>query len=344
MARTMNCPAWMGRASAVELQELPQKAWTTDGQRAHAVLSGDEDEESIEDSDDLALAVEICRNREQMALISAGFEEPHCHIEQRIFLYDDAGNKVASGQPDRVWIEGDRFFISDYKTGRKDAPAPALNPQLIMYAVLVAQEHGVTQGVLAIIPSWRPMPVVAEIGAEQIAQWRKAILVAIVEAGSPSPHATAGPWCDYCPFRPACPEAWAIVDQASKLNPKDPDMFENPSLLIERFRLAQHAKGTIKAYEEQIKARLAALPESIPGMHIGKGAELKTIPGSTPVYARLTSLYAPSVVLAAVKWTPAALAKSICPGKGQKAVQKTLEEELSDIIIKSNKSGSIEVD
>lgn len=343
MQRTLSCPAWLSRSASAQLEAISEKSWTASGTRAHAVLSGDDDEESIEDDDEIALAVGICKMREEMALVAAGFEDPVAYIEQRIFLEDDHGTHVASGQPDRVYIENGRFFISDYKTGRKDAPAPALNAQLIAYAVLVAQEHGITHGTLAIIPAWRPVPVVAEINEEQIRIWRAAILEAISEARGPSPRAEAGQWCDYCPFRPCCPEAWEIVSQASQFNPKDPSMFEDPQSIIANFRTAKHAEGTIKVFMEQIKARLALLPDSIPGLRIGEGSTMKTIPGSLSVFERLTGLYSPASVLSAVKWTPASLAKVLAPGKGQKLAQKGIEEELADIIVQKEKAGSLEL-
>jgi hypothetical protein len=216
-----------------------------------------------------------------------------------------------------------------------------MNPQLIGYAVLVAQEHGLTDGVLAIVPAWRQTPPVAEISAQQITQWRAAILEAIAEAKGTSPRAKAGTHCDYCPVRPFCPEAWEIVQEAAQLNPNEV-MFDSPETVLSNFDKAKHAEGTIKVYLEQVKARLASQPDSIPGLTIGKGAETKNIPGCLENYNRLTALYAPEVVLAAVKWTPAALAKVISPGKGQKVAQKALEEELSEIIDVKVKAGAIE--
>jgi len=341
MARTLECPAWIGRAATAQLEALPEKQWTADGARAHDVLSGDLDEEDVEDSDEVSMAVGICQHKVEMLLVGAGFEDPVVHIEQRIFLRDDRGNAVASGKPDRVYIEGTRFFLPDFKTGRKDAPAPAMNPQLIGYAVLVAQEHGLADGVLAIIPAWRQTPPVAEINAEQIAQWRAAILDAIAESNGPSPRAKAGPHCDYCPARPFCAEAWEIVKQATQLS-CDTTMFDSPETVLSYFETAKHAEGTIKSFLEQVKARLNSQPDSIPGLVIGKGAQTKTIPGGCENFDRLTALYSPEVVLAAIKWTPAALAKVISPGKGQKAAQKALEEELASIIEIKPKAGAIE--
>lgn len=341
MARTMACPAWIGRAAIADLTPLPEKSWTRDGTAAHDALAEDEDIEEI-DSDDVALAVGICREKEGMLLAQSGFEEYTTHIEERMFLKDDEGNPVASGQPDRVHIEGKRFAIVDFKTGRKDAPSPARNPQLIGYAALVAQRFGLTDGVLFIVPAWRQTPPPAEISAEDIATWRTAMLSAIAESNAPHARAAAGEWCDYCPVRAVCTEAWALVKKASQLPPIS--MQDSSADILDNYTLAKHAQKTIEVFLETVKARLGADPSSIPGLRIGKGSEMSIIPGSQEAWRVLTSLYAPSIILAATKWTPAALAKALTGGKGAKAAQKVLEDELAGIITKKAKSGALELE
>lgn len=340
LARTMACPAWLGRSAALKLAPVEEKTWTTGGTLAHSVLAGEIDDDEIDD-DEIDMAVGICRHKEEMLLVQSGFEDYETIIEKRMWLLDDAGNRVASAKPDRVHIEKGRFFTSDFKTGRKDALEPALNPQLIIAAVLIAQDYGITDGVLAIVPAWRKTPPVAEIGSEEIAQWRAAILSAVSESQRPGAGAKTGPHCQYCPVRPFCDEAWDIVRQASKLDPSS-IMQDQPEQITENFDIAKHAEGTIKAFLEQIKARLGSEPDAIPGLTIGKGGETKTIPGSLDVFNTLTEKYSTEIVLRAVKWTPTALAKAITPGKGQKATQKNLEEEFSDIIVRGTKAGSLE--
>lgn len=339
MARTMACPAWIGRSAIMEKVELLEKKWTADGTLAHSVLSGDVEDEEVEDDDDMTTAIRICREKEAMALVSIGFEEPEIHIEERIFLHDDNGNPVASGKPDRLYVNGRQGCITDFKTGRKDALPSARNPAMIMYAILGQEQFGVDEWYLGIIPAWRQTPPMALIGKEQLAEWRRSILDAITESGGPSPRACAGPWCDYCSVRHACPEAWEIVRQVSEFNPEI--MTAEPEIVIERYDLAKHAEATIKTLLENVKARLAIDPACLPGLTIGKAGEIKTIPGSEQNYLLLIDRYPVDAVLAAAKWTPAALAKSITGGKGAKAVQKTIEEQCADIIRLTPKSGAL---
>lgn len=341
MARTLNCPAWIGRAATSAAIELPEKKWTSAGTLAHAVLSGDVEDEEVEDDDDLTTAIRICREKEAMALVSIGFEEPEIHIEERIFLHDDAGEPVASGKPDRLYINGRQGCITDFKTGRKDALPSARNPAMIMYAILGQEQFGVDEWYLGIIPAWRQTPPMALIGKDQLSEWRRSILDAIKESEGLSPRACAGPWCEYCPVRHECPEAWAEVEQVSKFNPEE-IMHCEPELVIERYDLAKRAEATIKTLLENVKARLALDPACLPGLAIGKASEIKTIPGSEQNYLLLIDRYPVDAVLAAAKWTPAALAKSITGGKGAKAVQKTIEEQCADIIRLAPKSGALE--
>lgn len=341
MARTMACPAWVGRAAHLDPVAMPEKAWTAAGTLAHAVLSGETEDEEIEDDDDLTTAVRICRDREVKMLVSIGFDEPQTFIEERIFLHDDDGNPVASGQPDRLYIQGRVGCLTDFKTGRKDALPSARNPQMIGYAVLGQEHHGVAEWYLGIVPAWRPAPPMALISAEQLAVWRRSILDAIVESNGPSPTAKAGEHCSYCPNRPNCPEAWAVVETVSHFDPSE-IMTASPEIVLERYDLAKHAEATIKSLLENVKARLAADPACLPGLAIGKASEMKTIPGSEANYLLLIDRYPADAVLAAAKWTPAALAKAITGGKGAKLMQKTIEEQCADIISAKAKAGSLE--
>jgi len=340
MARTLACPAWLGRCATSGDIDPPEKKWTADGTKAHAVLAGEDEDEELDDA--LEMAVKMCREKEQMMLVGIGFEDyEEVVIEKRLWLHDDAGNEVASGQSDKVYFYGRRFAVTDYKTGRKDAIPPAMNPQLILLALLVQEHYGLSEGFIGIVPAWRKTPPMAQINAEQLAEWKAAILAAIGEAASERPRAEAGPHCDYCPFRWRCPEAWQLVEDITKVS-LETIMQESPDIILQHFTTAEHASKTIEAFREQLRAMLAANPDAVPGIHIGKPSEMKTIPGSEAAWAALTERYSLPVLLAATKWTPAALAKSITGGKGAALVKKQLEEELDPWIVKKPKSGSLE--
>lgn len=340
MARTLACPAWRGRAALSEDLALPESKDAASGTLAHSALAGEVEDEDLDD--ELEMAVGICREKAAMLLVGIGFEDySEMLVERRLWLHDDAGNEIASGQPDRVYIQGRQFAILDFKTGRKDAPAPALNPQLITLALLIQEHYGLTDGFLGIVPAWRATPPMAQISSAGLAEWKAAIVSAINETDDENARAEAGEHCAYCPYRWRCPEAWSVVEQISKSNP-ELIMQESPDIILQHFTTAEHASKTIEVFREMLRAKLTVDPESIPGIRIGKPSEMKSIPGNEDTYKVLTELYAPRLVLASIKFTPAALAKSISGGKGQALVKKQLEEEFAPIIERKPKVGSLE--
>lgn len=341
MQRTMACPAWLGRSREVPFR-VPEKQWTSDGTKIHAMLAEDEELEDEDSQDEIEMAVGICKRKEEMLLVSIGFEDFETVTEERLWLCDVKGNRIASGQPDHVHISGDRFAVFDWKTGRKDVPQPARNAQLVTYAVMVAEKHGLKDGFLGIIPAWRQTPPVAEITNTELAEWRDAIIEAIAETLKQDARAKVGDWCSYCQCRPFCPEALSIVVAVSELN-IDSLMQSSPAEILATFKLVKHAQGTVKDVLDALKARLMASPDAIPGLTIGKTAETKTIPGSEQAVNRMLELYSPEIIYGAAKWTPAALAKAITGGKGAKKAQESLEEELADLIVTKTKSGSLEL-
>jgi hypothetical protein len=339
IGRTLECPAWLSRAAVLPALKLADKAWTTGGIRAHEALADDTSEEDLDG--DIEDAVRICREKLATALIAIGWEEPQEIREQRMFLHDDNGEPVASGKPDRIYIQGNQFFAPDFKTGRKDVLPPAQNAQLIFYALLAQEQYGVNEGYLAIIPAWKRVQPMAFIGPAQLAEWRTAILGALTEAKGEHPRAKATAACDYCPCRWACPEAWEVVQLADQLSTSTL-MHDTPETILLNYDTAKHAEGTIKAYTEALKAMITEAPDAVPGLKIGKGSEIKTIPGSEDTFNRLTEILPLDVVLRSIKFTPASLAKAKTGGKGAKAYQQKLENDLAEIIETKPKAGALE--
>lgn len=340
MSRVVNCPASRSRAIALNFAPVPDRDTSRQqGTDLHSAMAGELDDEDVE-QDDLQTAIDICRHREENLLVQLGFKEPEIHIEERLWL-THKGAQIASGKPDKVFLENGRFLIVEYKLARKDQPRPSKNVQLIFQAILTAEHYGVTEGILAVIPAWRPMPPVAEITKAELEDWKQTILEAIGESEGPNPSAQAGPWCDHCDARFLCPEAISIVRQASELNP-DSVMTDSPEQMVSNYEVVQHAKGTIKVWEEQTRARLQQDPASIPGLRITEGAKEKKFSKTVAFFTRLFSVYPLEAIAPALGVTPTSLAKVISPGKGQKAAKTTLEEEFSEHLIETQKSGSIE--
>jgi CRISPR/Cas system-associated exonuclease Cas4 (RecB family) len=293
MHRIMACPG--SRALSKGLT-TPEKEWTKTGTITHALLAGEIDEEDIEgDASEILIARANCEEKLGRVLVELGFTDEATRITEsnslRLWLHDDAGRPVLSGKYDGVVIEGDQFLVYDFKTGRKDQIPPAANAQLVSYGLLVAEEYGLTNGFLAIIPAWRKTPDVAAIDAEAMETWRNAILDALEEAEKPGAPRNPGPHCDYCAARPICKESWKIVQSFGAVS--------EPATEADRFDFAKHAQATLKAYLEHLREMLEKDPEAIPGLKLTPGNTVETVKATAEAYDALKGSFTTEQIMEA---------------------------------------------
>lgn len=349
--RLLHCPGALNLARGCGL-DTPDTPWRRDGNRGHEVLAGDLDEEEIEDDESLRQAVERCERVNAELAEGLGFkggdEDGGTFLkEQRFFLHGPNGEPVASGKPDRVYMMGRRAFIPDFKLGRLEVLPPALNSQLVGYAVVLAEEYDLDEVVLAIVPAWRKVPPVAIIDREGLATWRAAFLSALEAAKAPDAPRVAGDWCLYCPARPICPQAHDVVTWATGFSVVDQ---VDAATEVERFDACKHAQGTIKAYLEYLSARLKADPDAIPGLRRKPDGETFKLPGSVELYDRLKDTFGLDQLLAACAVSINSLASISVGGKpGVKKLTKAGEEakeklraRVEDLAKVGVKAGSLE--
>lgn len=279
IGRVLACPGSRNMSRGLV---TPSKPWTESGTLGHAVLSGDLDEDEVET--DILVATQRAEETLGKMIDQLGFDGVDPIVERRLWFHDDHGNPVASGKPDRIYIKDGHFFIPDFKLGHKDQIEPALNPQLVMYGLLVQEEFDIHDGYVAIIPAWRKTPAPAWISAETLRLWRESILLAIEAAEKPTAPRIAGDHCDYCPARPICREAWALVEKAATFSPGTELSAEEQ---LNRYDVAKHAEATIKTYLEHLKTKLTAEPFAVPGLQLKAGKRLIDLNGSAALYERL---------------------------------------------------------
>lgn len=344
--RFLHCPGALNLARGCGL-ETPDTPWRKAGSLGHDVLAGDVDEEEIEDDESLRQAVERCERVNAELLEGLGFKEGDFFKERRFFLHAPNGDRVASGKPDRVYMMGRRAFIPDFKLGRKEVLPPALNSQLVGYAVVLAEEYDLDEAVLAIVPAWRKVPPVAVIDREGLATWRAAFFKALDAAKAPDAPRVAGPWCDYCPARPICPQAHQMVTFARGFSAVDQ---VDAATEVERFEACKHAQGTIKAYLEYLSARLKADPDAIPGLRRKPDGETFKLRGSAKLYDRLKDTFDLDQILQASSVSINSLASISVGGKpgvttltvAGKAVKEKLRARVEDLAKVGVKAGSLE--
>lgn len=317
--RTLQCPGWIGLAHRLQMS-TPVHDWTRSGTLGHAVLAEEEGEEALEGEEDTAEAVRNCERKLEEVIASLGFENAEQRIlERRFWMHDlESGEPIASGKPDVVLIKNGKFLIPDYKLGRAMVTPPAANAQLVGCAIAVQEELGVNEGYLAIIPAWKRTPAPAFIDALGLRTWRIALETAFARSKDPLAPRTAGKWCDYCPCRPVCVQALAVVVEASRFSPVDEvESWEE----VERFAKISQAKKTVKVYEEYLRERLMADPDAIPGLYLGKGRRTEKIASTVEAWDALIGKFSPAQLAAAAKFSLTTLAKLMA---GQPAEAKAL--------------------
>jgi len=111
-----------------------------------------------------------------------------------------------SGKFDRLYQDGRRGLIVDFKSGRGEYDAAADNAQLRGLAAIVADCYGLTECAAAIVQPFAGKPTVAEFNQKALtAAWDWSVhIVERAEDAKPE-DASAGVHCHYCRAKVDCP-------------------------------------------------------------------------------------------------------------------------------------------
>lgn len=218
--RLMNCPnSFKAERAAPEVKEDTKDADA--GNEVHGLLS---DELSADDvSSSAEKTAEMCE-RDVSRLYSEwageGIEALE-HKEQRYALTDIGAviaihpefgvhhnvkaNIIFTGQYDRVFIQGSRGLLIDFKALHGDHPSALENPQLMGLAVLVAKRHKLTSLRVALVQPWKGKPTVADYGFGGLQLAASTLNMILDEERNAGPDdRKAGDWCFHCKARFGC--------------------------------------------------------------------------------------------------------------------------------------------
>ncbi|MGB0644654.1 MAG: DUF2800 domain-containing protein, partial [Akkermansiaceae bacterium] len=198
----------------------------TQGTKIHDALERDDFSKLTEEERDLAeRAAEL---REELIdgffLTEPMFEEiaedakKNHQRETRLYAFD---NRV-SGQFDGMVVDRSRALLYDYKTGYLEPMEARRNLQMRGYAVLVAENFpDITQITTAIIqPRIRPEVSLAQYDQSDLKTARQEVLAILDRAYAPGARRQPGPiQCQYCKAKAKCPEAAALAESLSKVEP-----------------------------------------------------------------------------------------------------------------------------
>lgn len=229
----MQCPASHKAEQAAG--DVPEDTRDADeGQDVHSVLSDDLSADDVSYS--AAQTAEMCEAQVSYLLeewedalsdTPLGFKELRyglTDIGAVIPIHDDAKARVIfTGQFDRLYVQGERGLLIDFKALHGKHASAVENPQLMGLGVLVAKRHKLTSLRVALVQPWKGKPTVADYGAHGL-ELAASFLTQVLEAerdASPEDR-KAGEHCTYCRARFTCQtfqsaniEALDIIDPAT---------------------------------------------------------------------------------------------------------------------------------
>ena len=211
--RIMECPA-SHKASMVAPKVNEDTSAADLGSEVHAILSDDLDAD--EAGYDAAQIAEMCERDAQRLL--AEWQEPGevplGFMEQRYGLTDigasipvreTKANVIFTGQFDRLYVQGDRGLLIDFKALHGKHKSAIENPQLMGLAVLVAKRHKLTSLRVALVQPWKGKPTVADYGGQGLLLAEDALKQILEDERNASPEdRKAGEWCFHCKARFGC--------------------------------------------------------------------------------------------------------------------------------------------
>lgn len=216
LGRIMECPA--SHKAEMSAGDVPEDTRDADeGQDVHGVLSDDLSADDVSYS--AAQTAEMCEAQVEILLADwrqfNGAEIPLGFKEIRYGLTDigavtpihadTKASVIFTGQFDRLYVQGDRGLLIDFKALHGKHASALKNPQLMGLAVLVAKRHKLTSLRVALVQPWKGKPTVADYGAHGL-ELAASFLTQVLEAErDASPYdRKVGDWCTYCKARFTC--------------------------------------------------------------------------------------------------------------------------------------------
>ena len=249
-----------------------------------------EDRSAEPDSQEAAAYVAEARNIAMRAWGSD--DEGEVILEKRMFLQDDAQNRIATGKADVVWVRDTEALVLDYKTGWGNLPLAADSYQLMTYAAMVAQEYGALSVRVAFIKQGR-MDSEAILAKQELYELQTFILPGLLSGRNENPilgNFNPDPdGCKYCPCRLRCP---ALNAQYMIMEPdKTVDDLFLPALPNTKLEEMKGALGQLGAFARALDTEMIARAEKDPGAfiewHIAPGRSRRVITDASALCEQL---------------------------------------------------------
>lgn len=312
----------------------------TMGTELHSYMENNTPLEDILDSNHQFIIKE-CRNIEEKVIQLFGLQGKQIR-EPRLWIKDDNGEGVMSGQIDLLIMDGDQAAIIDYKMLYGHYEPADRNKQLQAYGSLVAQNYPEIQSIkLALI-----QPALGKYSTSEMSRAQANVIInkikqLSVQVEDPNAEMTPGPvQCKYCKALAHCPAAYEFLK--NEIN-KEIDM-ENVSNeeLAEKLGMV----GVIERFGKSVKATAKSRLESgidIPGYKLRNtgsvtsfdavGASEILFSANLPVkeFLQSTKISEPDLVKIWAKHT----------GQNDTDAKKDLRQRLEQVMFRKEKAKSV---
>jgi len=271
--------------SARKISELPESTApehpdddANSGNKVHAYLDGNivEGRKVPKLTSSEQSTAEECEELFEKACLMAFPDESTNRIqiksEDRLWLFDENGNNVLSGQYDRRVTNyfGNRILLVDFKSLYGDHDPAADNWQLRTLAVLANENPDAQEIVVALIQPHAPdrenRLTMVEYNQADLRLAKENLLAIIGASNGAYAALLPGDHCIFCPAKNNCEKATSSVTELISVSLQNTPL-ENGKVL-ELFKLVE---SVIKDAKENAKIMLAADPDSIPGWEMKQG-------------------------------------------------------------------------
>jgi hypothetical protein len=118
---------------------------------------------------------------------------------------DSRADFIFTGQFDRLYVQGNRGLLVDFKALHGDHTRALDNPQLASLAVMVARRHNLNSVRVALVQPWKGKPTVADYGKAELALCGDWLFQTLDAATAATPDdRSAGKWCGFCKANSVC--------------------------------------------------------------------------------------------------------------------------------------------
>lgn len=250
----------------------------SEGTLVHQILSGEKQVEELDES--LHWIIETIASEElRITAQIFGQTVPHPIMERRMW-YEEAGLKIFSGQPDRIYISKDYTLLIDYKAGFKAVEDIAKNYQLMAYVVLTAREFGAKEVFAAVIqPRTGRTTEIARYDEQAIGRAEEKIKQLLSGATIEAPRNPSLKACEYCKAKGICREAITMATSIVPVNVNPAEVYQTlkPEEKADVLSKISFAEKIFKAVKDEAKKELEQNPDAIPGFYLKPGNNVRNI-------------------------------------------------------------------